>query len=205
MIHDPTSNIYGGNKWELVNDIDDFLQDVAVQKGNRLVSNHFTSVLSLWHRLAENSSNHRGIPERATSQLHMMERLALDGNLKVRPTIETYNTVIQIWNEVPSALSPFRADAIVRRIGGFRRDMTTVISKELDVKPNAETCRIMIKSWSDFVTKGIIGSKRKFGGAAYNASGYLRFMINSYELGDKTFEPNLDDYLMVFRAWANAR
>ena len=63
----------------------------------------------------------------------------------------------------------------------------------------------MIKSWSDFVTNGIIGSKRKFGGAAYNASGYLRFMINSYELGDKTFEPNLDDYLMVFRAWANAR
>lgn len=199
------SNVYSGNKWELVNDIDDFLQDVAVQNANMLVSKHFTIVLSIWNRLAEITSNLRGIPERATSQLHMMERLALDGNLKVRPTIQHYNTVIQIWSKVPSALSPFRADSIVRRIGGFRKDITTVISKELDVKLNAETCRIMIQSWSDFVTKGIIGSKRKFGGAAYNASGYLRFMISSFEMGDKSFEPNLDDYLMVFRAWAKAR
>lgn len=206
MITDPVCHIYSGDKWELVNDIDNFIQDIAIQKGTNLTSKHFTLVLSMWEDLSHHTTNVKGIPERASSQLHLMERLALDGNLKIAPSIGNYNTVIRIWSNVPSALSPFRADAIIRRIGGNRQDFTTVIAKELNVKPNAETYRIMLKSWSELVTSGVVCNKRKYGGAAYTASGYLRCMIQSFENGeDSSFEPSLQDYLSVLSAWAKAR
>ena len=242
--------------WKITNDADELLQTVSsaasgqhTNTNHHLKTKHYNQIIRAWNDLAQaysSSSVHKkGIPQRATHHLEIMERRALlngngneDANANanaVAPTIETYNLVLDLWSRSQKHLLSSRAESIMRRIGGSGfldsspsggssgrgasasasasgKSHASVISKTLGVEPNPETLRIMIRAWCRVANDGAT-SKRTIGNAAFNATGYLLRMqgMMKEDMGQGSgsglvFEqqPTLDDYTMVFRAWAQA-
>ncbi len=204
----------------------------------QLQTAHFESVIRSWHRLlhafneltpiiqkgqSDSTKSNvngavlsllrtgRGMPQRTTHHLEMMERLALlrDGHRAVSPSIETYNLVLDMWSNSREHLLSNRAETIMRKISSIHLNPSqeraaTIFSESLGVEPNAETYRIMIRAWCRVSSDGDATSKKSLGQAAFNAQDYLIRMQMLLQRGDKSYEPDLDDYLHVFRAWSKA-
>mmetsp|Transcript_25041 Transcript_25041/g.38273 ORF Transcript_25041/g.38273 Transcript_25041/m.38273 type:complete len:970 (+) Transcript_25041:254-3163(+) len=168
----------------------------------QLRTEHFELVISTWERLQRASLDasiyanenvtttldakegtksiiqpQKGMPQRATHHLEVMERLALlhgesrmvigvgrvrggGQSYPIAPSVETYNTILSMLGRSKEHLRHHRADSIVRKIlcAGSKkeRDSTrsntstgagTVISTILGVVPNVETYRLMIRAW----------------------------------------------------------
>ncbi len=204
----------------------------------QLQTEHFETVISSWHRLLHAFNEltpiiqkgqpdstkpnvngamlslmraGRGLPQRTTHHLEMMERLALlrDGHRAVSPRIETYNMVLDMWSKSREHLLSNRAQTIMRKISSIHHNPSqeraaTIFSESLGVEPNAETYKIMIRAWCRVSSDGDTTSKKNLGQAAFHAQDYLIRMQMILQKGDESYEPDLDDYLHVFRAWSKA-
>lgn len=201
--------------FEITNDVDDLLQEYGAHKNNHLQAKHYDIVIQAWDELmAAYDKAHvtkKGFPQRATYHLELMERMALNHNNKgAAPTIDTYNRVLDMWSRSQEHLLSSRAESIMKRIGFSHLSHSnshpndgTVIAEALGVEPNADTYRIMMRAWCK-TSSNVALSKPKIGNAAFNATGYLMKMQSMMEKGDGDFEPTLEDYTVVFRAWARA-
>ena len=189
--------------WEITNDVDDLLQEYGAHRNNHLQSIHYETVIDAWNRLMTAYDNHhvkkKGFSQRATYLLEQMERLASDETKRIQPTVETYNKVLSMWSRSQEHLLSTSAESIIRRMA---RNTVSPTKSNL-VHPNDETYRIMIRAWCRMVDN-VASSKTKIGNAAFNASGYLIQLQANMERGNAEFEPTLDDYKVVFEAWAKA-
>jgi len=135
--------------WQITNDVDDLLQENVARKNIHLRTQHFQTVIEAWDQLMfaydKMNISKKGIPQRATYQLEMMERMALNNMMHLAPTIDTYNTVLNMWGRSKEHLLASMSESIMRRIDGSQGIASTVISEKLKVRPNAETYRIMIR------------------------------------------------------------
>ena len=208
--------------WRITNDADDFLQVFGGHRGSYLSPKHSGMIIEAWDRLlsafdkvnADSDISNiinfkkKGIPQRATYHLEFMERMALNGINHSSPTVETYNSVLNIWERSQEHMRSLRAETIMQRIISKRENshisdgsLSSADAQHiLYVEPNAETYRIMIRTWC----RNPALAKRKIGNAAFNATGYLMNMLSLMEKGHKEAEPTLDDYKMVFSIWAKA-
>jgi len=202
------------NAFEITNDVDDLLQEYGAHKNNHLQAKHYDIVIQAWDELMaaydEANVSKKGFPQRATYHLELMERMALNHNKGVAPTIETYNRVLDMWSRSQEHLLSSRAESIMKHIGWSNLSQNyshandgTAIAEALGVEPNADTYRIMMRAWCK-TSSNVALSKPKIGNAAFNATGYLMKMQSMMEKGDGAFEPTLEDYTVVFRAWARA-
>jgi hypothetical protein len=229
---DDASNTFSDNvqsilnqAWDVTNDLDDFIGKVRLSD-NRANNNgghssmdqrHYIMILQAWDGLRKayekangwNVSTPKGIPQRATLHLECMEQqmvslqrrnssgsssgdeVAMVHDDSLTPTIEMYNIVLDMWSKSQEHFLSQRAESIVRKM------------ELLMLQPNVETYRIMIRAWCRTVDD-VVASKNKIGTAAFNATGYLIRMQNMMERGHLEFEPSMEDYTMVFRAWAKA-
>ena len=198
--------------WQITSDVDDLLQEYGARKNSHLNAQHFEKIIQAWDRimLAYEKMNvqKKGFPQRATYHIEVMERLALNNNMiHLSPTIDTYNTVLHMWSRSQEHSLTSMTESIMRRISGSylsQGSTQTNISENFRVEPNAETYRIMIRSWSR-VVNDVALSKRKIGNAAFNATGYLMKMQSMMEKEDSDFEPTLEDYKVVLGAWSKGR
>jgi hypothetical protein len=202
--------------WDVTNDLDDLIRKLgahdvptsAINSSSKhnLDRKHYEMILQAWDALMkayDKANGHvqhpKGMPQRATHHLEHLERLAsLHSNDRgvhdcFVPTIEMYNIVLNMWSKSQEHFLSQRAESIVRKMGQFLSF----------VEPNVETYRIMIQTWCRTVND-VVASKNKIGTAAFNATGYLIRMQALMEKGHAEFEPSMEDYTMVFRAWAKA-
>jgi hypothetical protein len=189
--------------WQITTDIDDLLQEYSYgindrRQNNHLSVQHFDSVIQAWDRLMiaydKAGIPKKGMPQRANYHLEVMERLvSMHAKIHLAPSIDTYNTVLSMWSRSREHGLTSMTESIMRRI-----------VQNVNVEPNPETYRIMIRSWSR-VANDVELSKRKIGNAAFNATGYLMMMQGMMEKEHEEFEPTLDDYHVVFGAWGKGR
>ena len=180
----------------------------------RPTSHHYDAVINAWYNVAsayqehkirrnkesegENGGNfvyHRGVPQRAQLRLEAMENISHSNYLtytNVRPSIDTYNRVIEIWGMMRDKEHHFAsmAQTIFDRLAPFNNTGST----EGMVQPNSDTYRIMIRTWCQSTQKG----------AAFNATGFLMKMQSLLIDGIEEMEPTVEDYAMVLEAWSKA-
>lgn len=164
-------------------------------------SHHYDAVISAWSRACSEGGGGivaRGAPQRAQHVLDRMEKLGLLGDAQqtplrgggtgVKPTVATYNAVLQAWAESDDLRAAPRAQEVYRR---FKEGGTANV---LGIESDAETARIMIRAWADSSQKA----------AAFNATRHLMRMAQLLEAGVEDMEPTLEDWQRVLRAWAEA-
>ena len=191
--------------WEITSDADDLLRDfgmrnnantnanantnISANNKNHLNAKHFQTIIQAWGNLMNACTSNdnvnvnaninvklKGIPQRATYQLEVMERLALKQSasgggavqVDIAPTIDTYNSILETWSQCPeNALSStLRAESILRRMEGARSASASKNKNaNAGVVPNAETYRIMMRAWRR-VANDVALSKRKIGNAS---------------------------------------
>ncbi len=95
-----------------------------------------------------------------------------------KPTTESINQVLKAWAYSGEHLRGTMAEQF--------------FAKQKDT--NGETLRIMIRAWS------WSNEKRD----AFAANGYFLRMMRLLELGETEMEPTLEDYRILFQAWATA-
>lgn len=138
----------------------------------RLVGVHITQQQQLQQQLQREWS---GIPQRAQHILRQYQQLAATGGTK--PTIECTNQVLRAW--------AFSGEHL-------RGTMAEQFFHSQKAAMNVETYRYLIRAWS--------WSKEKR--AAYAANGYFFRMMRLLEGGQEDMVPTLEDYQVLFRAWA---
>jgi len=190
----------------------------------KLSSYHYNTVIFAWTRVLEPSSRilkeireldkgtsnafvPRGIPQRASQILEQMEKLSMIPGSSVKPSIETYNSVIKAWSLSHEHRAASMAQSIfhkLARLPNRRRgynyyepinasDEYAVSSVSAsDIDPNECTYKTMIRAWCQSNQKG----------AAFNATGYLFEMEDMWQSGHDIYQPSLDDYLRVLKAWS---
>jgi hypothetical protein len=200
------------NAFEVTNDVDDLLHEYGAHKNNHLHAKHYEIAIEAWdeimHAFDNANVSKKGFAQRATYHLELMERMALNHNAGVAPTIETYNRVLDMWSRSQEHMLSSRVESIMKRIGWSNLSHNhqhdgTVTADALGVEPNADTYRIMMRAWCK-TAGNVVLSKNKIGNAAFNASGYLMKMQSLMGKGSGDFEPTLDDYAVVLRAWTRA-
>jgi len=153
------------------------------------LSHHYDAAVTAWSRCVSRGPVYaiRGIPQRAQAVLERMEALSLNRSSGVRPTVETYNKVIEAWgNSGEYAFAPL-AQAVYER-------MENGPAAHLDIRPNDKTIRTMVRVWARSDLKN----------AAFHATGHLMKLQELLEAGAEEMEPTLDDYLTILKCWATA-
>ncbi len=270
---------------------------------------HFNTVIEAWKVVMDAYNNcihdtnyHSlpvGIPQRATRLLDTMEKLeqqqqARESSLSFSTasfskalSIDTYNTVLEIWSSSKEHNLDTSAEMIFRRIEDNKIDVShsmvdrfaNDVINDADLKkmvmkgkwsngasdnngiqPNAETMKIMLRAWCKlqdqdehrfvpitdtasvaaandtattttttttttaavetdstnsssgkknadmFITnKRDFNAKSRKGSSVFNASWYLIQMQGLLESGRSEFEPSLDDYTKIFKAWSEVK
>ena len=153
-------------------------------------SHHYDAAVTAWSRCVSRGPIWalRGIPQRAQAVLERMESLSLDRSSGVRPTVESYNRVIEAWSNSTNeyGFAPL-AQAAYERLGCGP-------AAHLDIKPNDRTIRTMIRCWTRSDLKS----------AAFHATGHLMRLQELTEEGAEDMSPTLDDYLKVFKCWSKS-
>jgi len=208
--------------WQIAHHMDNLIHKQNVQ--SRTSNNHhLNTVIKTWkvvvdayhifsssvqssgtNTTALSIKSPRGLPQRATTLLETMEKnLEKEYNTSTDAlSIETYNNVLEMWALSHEPHSNTRADSIFRRINNGNSNNF--------IEPNADTLRIMIRelcqicigSRSEHVnTKLDIVNAQKKGNPVFQATGHLMKMQALLENGSQEYEPSLEDYLMIFKAW----
>ena len=121
----------------------------------------------------------RGIPQRTQYIVQQMEStMTSNSTLKVRPTVECYNAVLEAWAYSQEHLRGNTAEQIFQKIH----------------RPNGESYRLVLRAWA----------KSQDRRAAFHATGHLMKMLRKLEKGDEDFEPSKDDYHVVLQSWETA-
>ena len=153
-------------------------------------SHHYDAAVTAWSRCVSRGPIWalRGIPQRAQAVLERMETLSLDRSSGVRPTVETYNRVIEAWSNSTNeyGFAPL-AQAVYERMGHGP-------AAHLGIQPNDRTIRTMIRCWTRSDLKN----------AAFHATGHLMRLQELTEEGAEDMSPTLDDYLKVFKCWSKS-
>jgi len=161
-----------------------------------------------------------GIPQRTTLLLEAMER---GRGLGVQPTVDTYNTVLEIWAYSHEHHRRSMVQSIFHRMstGGGTKDLwnglhiqkintgnggSSSISSRVTqvIMPTRKTLQIMIQAWCQLDTTGSGSSNPSISSSyAFHATYYLLQMISLLEKGTDDFEPTLMDFKQVLQAWAS--
>jgi len=136
----------------------------------------------------------RGVPQRAQSRLEAIECNASATGDHVRPSIETYNRVIETWGVSDEHYFASMAQNIFDRLASLDPKNEKNQQQTFNIQPNAETYRIMIRTWCRSPQRG----------AAFNAMGFLMKMQAFLEKGVKEMEPSIEEYLLLLEAWSRA-
>lgn len=141
---------------------------------------HYDAVLHAWlnvtRAMLRAETPLKGIPQRAQRILEQMKQ-----QNDVQPSIDHYNTVIEIWGNSPEHL---------------RASMAEKVFDELpdDIKPTNETYLILIRAWC----------RSKQDRAAFSATGHLIKMHRMMGKDDEGVKITMDDYHTVLEAWTRA-
>jgi len=148
------------------------------------------AVLTAWARASRAGHRKttritRAIPQRAQFLLERMEAsysINESTERTVRPSVESYNRVLEAWVYSNEHLRGAMAERIFQKLakGGGH--------------PNGESYRLIIWAWA-------LSRDRR---AAFTATGHLMKMLRRFEKGDEDMEPNLDDYHAILKAWTRA-
>ena len=153
----------------------------APAKNAQATLHRINAVLTAWARVSRLSQGkyHRGIPQRATFLLQRME-----ASTTVKPTIESYNAVLEAWACSKEHLRGTMAEQLFQRM-----------MKKKGVTANGESFCLIIEAWCR--------SKQKK--SAFAATGHLMKLLKRLENGrEDTTEPSLELYHMVMESWTHA-
>jgi hypothetical protein len=125
------------------------------------------------------------IPQRAQYILDQMESTFAaqpvqpeNKHIVLRPTVESYNAVLEAWAYSQEHLRGNMADQVFQRIP----------------RPNGDSYRLVIRAWCQ-------SRDRR---AAFHATGHLMKMLRRLENGEEDFEPVREDYHILLIAWESA-
>jgi hypothetical protein len=150
----------------------------------------------------------RAVPQRAQFLLERMEaafECRPSGDhvvvVAVQPSLQSYHCVLQAWAYSAEHLRGTSAERLFVKLAADKAG-TPLAAKA--VHPNAETYRLMVWAWA----------QSKDPRAAFTATGYLMKMLRRLELGlgknstpwddGPGMEPTIEDYHVVFQAWARS-
>jgi hypothetical protein len=151
----------------------------------------------------------RAVPQRAQFLLERMEAAFESRSsgdhvaavVVVQPSLQSYHCVLQAWAYSAEHLRGTSAERLFVKLAADKAG-TPLAAKA--VHPNAETYRLMLWAWA----------QSKDPRAAFTATGYLMKMLRRLELGLGTNstpwddgpgrEPTIEDYHVVFQAWARS-
>ena len=178
------------------NEYEDEPQRVQYHDFDTVATARCEAVLNAWvaavrqgHSLRQTSLT-RGIPQRAHSLLEQMEQSYANqivaSELSVRPSVESYNRVMEAWAYSHELIRGSMAERIFQKLSNG-----TVSGS----RPNNESYKLIIRAWS-------LSGERK---AAFSATGHLQQMLQRLEQGDEDMEPALEDYRVVLKAWTRVK
>jgi len=198
--------------------------------GLQPTSFHYNSVISTFKTvilasalplsLSSGWTLEKGIPQRSTLHLQTMERFnnSTTPIKNIQPSIDTYNDVLETWTMSQESHFSAMAESIFKRLNttdntSSSNDSDSPMTDTHTLKTNARTFQIMIRAWCRWMSlprdvlessssSSQIPNKRNMSAAAFNASGHLMRMQKSLESGKDEFEPSLEDYHLVLKAWA---
>ncbi|CAB9525489.1 Pentatricopeptide repeat-containing protein [Seminavis robusta] len=123
---------------------------------------------------------------RAESLLEQMQELHIQGDKKVKPNLQTYNTVLNCWTKYGDV---FRAEKILDQMEDMSRN------GQLQSSPNCVSYTTVINGWWR--------SKKKE--APARAERLFKRMTDSYKAGNKSARPNHISYVNLINAIARSR
>ena len=178
------------------NEYEDKPQRVQYNDFDTVATARCEAVLSAWvtavrqgHSLRQTSLT-RGIPQRAHSLLEQMEQSysnqIVASELSVRPSVESYNRVMEAWAYSHELIRGSMAERIFQKLSNG-----TVSGS----RPNNESYKLIIRAWS-------LSGERK---GAFSATEHLQQMLRRLEQGDEDMEPALEDYRVVLKAWTRVK
>ena len=131
------------------------------------------------------------MPQRAQFLLERMEasfqQNQHDGNdIPVKPTVESYNRVIETWAYSGEHLRGAMAEKVFQKLQD---------SPSARRGPNGDSYKDIIRAWA------FSDRDRK---AAFTATRHLMHMLRKFEHGDEDMEPTLEEYYAVLEAWVSA-
>ena len=142
---------------------------------------HYNDVLQAWNRLPRV----KGVAQRSQRILEEMDRESIDPLSDVRPTLESYNTVMSTWAQSREHMRATMGQNVFREM-----------KKYAMLEPNGESHRIMLGAWASSGQHG----------AAFLAARHLISMLEEVRNGsdDPLMQPTLEDYQTVLQAWAES-
>lgn len=153
-------------------------------------SHHYDLTVIAWSRCLSKDRPVlaiRGVPQRAQAVLQRMETLSLDPKSGVRPTVETYNRVLEAWQNSQEHASARLAEEVYQRI-------SVGPAGHLGIRPNDRTIRALLQLWAQSDLKT----------SAFHATGYLMRLQDLVEEGAEEMGPTIEDYEMVLKRWSQA-
>ena len=144
------------------------------------MQHHYDAALCAWlnvtRAMLQAKIPVRGIPQRAQRILEEMEEQA-----DVTPSIDNYNSVIEIWGNSLEHLRASMAEKLFDKLTNH-------------TKPTNETYLNLIRAWC----------RSKQDQAAFNAMGHLMKMHRKKGQGKNGVEIAMDDYHTILEAWTRA-
>ena len=106
---------------------------------------------------------------------------------RVRPSIESYNAVLEAWAYSNEHLKGTMADRQFSQLLHRRRR---------GLSPNGDSYKFMIRAWTQ-------GNKQDR--AAFIATGHLMKMLRQLEKDWPDMEPSMEHYHLILKAWTEAK
>jgi len=117
---------------------------------------------------------------------------------RLRPTLVTYNAVLNAWAKSDTRESAPRAEALLRRMIDPYTSNTTTLSIEPIIRPDSMSFHIVMNAWARF--------GRYDPNSAQRAEELLDLMHDMYKSGDygEEMKPNMYSYTTAINAWARS-
>lgn len=129
-----------------------------------------------------------GNVDRAEFILKEMYDRYLNGNIYIKPDIQSFNTVLDGWSKSKAANAPERAETTLEQMVDLAE-----ANRLLDIKPDVVSSNIVMNCWAK--------SRRVDSGL--RAEAILRKLENAYTAGRKEMRPDIISYSTVINAYAS--
>ena len=160
-------------------------------------------------RLIKGSRKGRQAAQKAESIVARMEQAYREnGNIHIRPTVITYNALINVWAKSLEADAGEKAEAIMNRmesIAGMKDSDHDELVHDATVKPDTVTYAAVIDAYANSGGGcSIVKGSRNKDGNGENAERILMKMVSEYERGeDDHVVPNALAFTSAINAYAN--
>lgn len=142
-------------------------------------SHHIIAILKAWANACE-AAHGAGLTKtdflRGVPQ--RTQHIVTLHNSTNEPSVELYNQVIKAWTYSGEHLRGTMAEQIFVKLEN----------------PNGETFKLMLRAWC-------LSKEHR---CAFTATGHFMRMMRRLETGQSDMEPSMDDYHILFQAWATA-